>query len=71
MSQEELAEGICDPVTVSRIECGRSAPKRKTFVGLMQKVGLTGSEHETDMPMNQPELWKLETEIHRLLNQAR
>ena len=22
MSQEELAEGICDPVTVSRIECG-------------------------------------------------
>ena len=71
MSQESLAEGICDPVTVSRIECGKESPKRKIFSGLMKKVGLSGSGHETYLPMNQPELWKLETDINRLLNQAK
>lgn len=71
MSQEELAEGICDPVTVSRIECGKVSPKRGTFEGLMKKVGLNGSRHKTDIPMGNPENWKLATDINRLLNQGR
>ncbi len=71
MSQEELAEGICDSVTVSRIECGKVSPKRGTFEGLMKKVGLNGSRLETDIPMGNPENWKLATDINRLLNQGR
>lgn len=71
MSQEELADGICDPVTISRIECGRVAPKRKNFVALMQKVGLTGCGYDTNLPMRSLEVWKIATEINRLLNQAR
>ena len=71
MSQEELADGICDPVTISRSECGRVAPKRKNFVALMQKVGLTGCGYDTNLPMRSLEVWKIATEINRLLNQAR
>lgn len=71
MSQEELADGICDPVTISRIECGRVAPKRKNFVALMQKVGLTGCGYDTRLPGRSLEVWKIATEITRLLNQAK
>ncbi len=41
-TQIELAEGICDPVTVSRIESGASFPKRGTLGKLLQKVKWSG-----------------------------
>lgn len=71
MSQEELAEGICDPVTVSRIECGKVSPKRGTYEKLMEKVGLSGSRFDASFPMENPANWKLMMEINRLLNQAK
>ena len=71
MSQEELAEGICDPVTVSRIECGKVSPKRGTYEKLMEKVGLSGSRFDASFPMENPANWKLMMEINRLLNQCR
>lgn len=71
MSQEELAEGICDPVMISRIECGHVAPKRKIFAALMQKVGMTGCGYDTRLPGRSPEAWKIATEITRLLNQSK
>ena len=71
MSQEELAEGICDPVTVSRIECGKVSPKRETYEKLMEKVGLSGSRFDASFPMENPANWKLMMEINRLLNQAK
>lgn len=37
----------------------------------MKKVGLNGSRHKTDIPMGNPENWKLATDINRLLNQGR
>ena len=71
MSQEELAEDICDPVTVSRIECGKVSPKRGTYEKLMEKVGLSGSRFDASFPMENPANWKLMMEINRLLNQCR
>lgn len=71
MSQEELAEGICDPVTVSRIECGKVSPKRGIYEKLMEKVGLSGSRFDASFPMENPANWKLMMEINRLLNQAK
>ena len=70
-SQEELAEDICDPVTVSRIECGKVSPKRGTYEKLMEKVGLSGSRFDASFPMENPANWKLMMEINRLLNQAK
>ncbi len=42
MTQEELAEGICEPVTLSRYENGQLNPSDDKFVRLMQKMGESG-----------------------------
>ncbi len=39
MTQEELAENICDPVTLSRYENGQLDPTDEKFVRLMEKMG--------------------------------
>ena len=39
MTQEELAEAICDPVTLSRYENGKLNPTDDNFVRLMKKMG--------------------------------
>ena len=38
MTQEELCEGICDVVTLSRIENGRNTPSRANFELLMERM---------------------------------
>ena len=42
MTQEELSEGICEPVTLSRYENGQLNPSDDKFVRLMQKMGESG-----------------------------
>lgn len=39
LTQEELAENICDPVTLSRYETGELNPSNDKFMRLMQKMG--------------------------------
>ena len=38
LSQEELAEGICMPNYLSRIECGKQVPQKKIYDMLMDKM---------------------------------
>ena len=42
MTQEALAEGVCNPVTVSRIESGAVVPKQGVLTGLLKKLNLPG-----------------------------
>lgn len=42
MTQEELSEGICEPVTISRYENGLLNPSDDKFMRLMQKMGENG-----------------------------
>lgn len=70
-SQEELAYGICSPVSLSRIECGKVAPKREIFAKLMERVGMTGSRFENVVQMEQPELMELAVRISVLMSQAK
>ena len=39
LTQEELACGICSPVSVSRIECGRQTPSRAVLDALLERLG--------------------------------
>lgn len=39
LTQEELADDICDPVTISRYETGKMEPSDENFTRLMQKMG--------------------------------
>lgn len=56
MSQEELADGICDPVTISRIEQGKVAPKKQVYQKLLARVGMTGDRYESTIQVERPEL---------------
>lgn len=71
MSQEALAEGICDPVSISRIECGRVTPKRQIFQLLMERIGMTGGSFETVVQVERPELLELAVQISVLLSHSK
>ena len=71
MTQEKLAEGICDPVSVSRIERNEVAPKRQIFKLLMERVGMTGGSFETVAQVEKPELLDLAVEISIQLSHSR
>lgn len=46
MSQEELAEGICDPRTISRIETQSTSPQKEVRKRLLQKVNMSGERYD-------------------------
>lgn len=71
LSQEELSEGICDPVSISRIECCKVAPKREIYRKLLERVGMTGSRFENVVQMEQPELMELAVRIGILLSHTK
>ena len=39
ISQEILCEGLCEPPTLSKIECCRQNPTKKLFEALMSRLG--------------------------------
>lgn len=39
ITQEELADGICSPVSISRIENGTQMPSGTILDGILQKLG--------------------------------
>lgn len=49
LSQEDLAEGICSPVSVSRIENGNQIPSQPVLEALLEKLG-TGLYQNEDVP---------------------
>lgn len=71
MTQEQLSDGICDPVSVSRIERNEVAPKRQIFEQLMERVGMTGSSFEALSQVENPELMDLAVQISLLLGHSR
>lgn len=40
MTQEELCEGICEPVTISRIENGKQIPSTKHLKAILERLNL-------------------------------
>lgn len=45
MTQEQLAEGICTPETLSRIENGKRTPNRANFRALMERLEKCGEKY--------------------------
>lgn len=40
LTQEELCQGICEPMTISRFENGKQTPSRNRIKALLQRLGL-------------------------------
>ena len=39
LTQEQLCDGICEPVTLSRLENGKQTPSRNRINALLQRLG--------------------------------
>lgn len=66
-SQEELAEAIgIDVKTISRIENGKSTPKKATFASIKEHFDLDGDSLQTRLAVDSPFLLEMERDISRL-----
>lgn len=45
LTQEQLCSGICDPVSLSRIETGKQVPSRSIVNALLQRLGLPDTRY--------------------------
>lgn len=52
ITKKELAEGICVPKTIERIEKGINSPQQIVLKGIMQKLGVNGDYCRTDIQTN-------------------
>ena len=64
LTQEELCEGICDTVTISRIENGRQTPSRNRINALLQRLGLPDDRYFALLSKHELELTSLQEELH-------
>jgi hypothetical protein len=66
-SQEELAEAIgIDVKTISRIENGKSTPKKGTFSAIKEHFKLESDSFQTRLAVDSPFLLEMERDISRL-----
>ena len=66
-SQEELAEAIgIDVKTISRIENGKSTPKKATFASIKEHFDLESDSFQTRLAVDSPFLLEMERDISRL-----
>ena len=66
LSQEELADGICSSTTMSRIECGKTYPKRKELVKLLEKVKWSGENYTLTAQIGNPEYHQITSQVSNL-----
>lgn len=63
LTQEELCEGICEPMTISRFENGRQTPSRNRIKALLQRLGLPDDRFYGLLSSKELEISDLEKEI--------
>lgn len=63
LTQEELCEGICEPMTISRFENGRQTPSRNRTKALFQRLGLPDDRFYGLLSAKELEISNLEKEI--------
>ena len=63
LTQEQVCDGICDPVSLSRIENGKQTPRRSVINALLQRLGLPDDRYYALVSENELELEALRKEI--------
>lgn len=67
-SHDQLSDGICEILTLSKIEKGIQAPRPKTAKSLLKKLIISNELYNTDIVSDDYELHNLFNEINSLLN---
>lgn len=63
LTQEQLCSGICDPVSLSRIETGKQVPSRSIVNALLQRLGLPDTRYYALSSKHELEIEALKKEI--------
>ena len=63
LTQEQLCEGICEPMTLSRLENGKQTPSRNRINALLQRMGLPDDRFFALLSKNELEMEALQKEI--------
>lgn len=63
LTQEQVCSGICDPVSLSRIENGKQTPSRSVINALLQRLGLPDNRYYAFASQRELEVENLEKEI--------
>ena len=63
LTQEEVCNGICEPITLSRIENGRQTPSRSRINAILQRLDLPDDRYYALLSKDELEIEALEKEI--------
>lgn len=63
LTQKDVCEGLCSPVTMSRIESGAQTPSKSTLGALLQRLGLPGECYYALVNGREAEMDRLQIEI--------
>lgn len=63
LTQEQLCDGICEPMTLSRLENGKQTPSRNRINALLQRMGLPDDRFFALLSKNELEMEALKKEI--------
>lgn len=63
LTQEQLCEGICEPMTISRFENGKQTPSRNRIKALLQRLGLPDDRFYGLLSSKELQIRSIEKEI--------
>lgn len=63
LSQRELCEGICEPITISRMETGKQTPSHSNIVAILERLGIPNDRYFTLLSSEEREISALKKQI--------
>ena len=63
LTQEQLCEGICEPITVSRLENGKQTPSRNRINALLERLDMPADRYYALLSKNELDIDALQKEI--------
>lgn len=66
LTQERLCEGICEPITLSRLENGKQTPSRTRLHALMERLDMPEDQYYALLSKHELEVEALQREITSL-----
>ena len=63
LTQGQLCEGICEPITISRLENGKQVPSYTRIKALLERLGLPGSRYFALLSKNEERMETLRKDI--------
>ena len=63
LTQEQLCEGICEPITISRLENGKQTPSRNRLNAILERLDMPRERYFAFLSPDENEIENLEREI--------